>query len=105
LVTGVGLTGLKFGRTDSHHFRIATESGRVEGVAWSDGLVAVAFGSPPADAESSEVRSTADLALLLRSVGVTDAEETAEELWSGGLGEFADRYWRPRRAESGGKSH
>lgn len=92
---------MKFGRTHSHHFQVETETGRVEGVAWSDGLVAVDLDSPQADAESTSVRGAADLAELLGSVGVADAEQVAEELWAGGLGEFADRYWHAHSGESG----
>lgn len=89
---------MKIDRTDSYHFHVDAVAGRVEGVAWSDGLIALDVDSAQAEVESTSVRSTADLARLLESVEVAGAERVAEELWVGGLGEFADRYWSPNSA-------
>lgn len=69
-----------------------TSVGRVKGVLWSDGQLAI--GSPRIESVERDVHTAADIAVALRALDMPDEEATlaAQSIYDGALDAFPERF-------------
>jgi hypothetical protein len=74
-----------------YNVALDTSVGRVEGVLWSDGKLAI--GSPRIESVERDVHTAADIAAALRVLDIPDQEATraAQSVYDGALDAFPER--------------
>jgi len=75
-----------------YNVALDTSVGRVKGVLWSDGELAI--GSPRIESVEREVHTAADIAAALRALDIPDHEATlaAQRVYEGALKCFPERF-------------